>query len=414
MRCALYLANIGIWKKAKRFVDLRRESLEFWCAKNVQDVFWFHVSSVGELEQARPVMESVRKRRPKQKIIVTYFSDSVPRLMKVWDFVDAAAYAPLDLSEDLEKFFAAVRPRVLVLNRYDLWPEMLAMAQKNQVPVALINASTPPLGIWGRLGILFRTFMFKQIGIWTYVDTAAATAWEPYVQSHARGQVTGNPRVDRVLERVEIARGKESPIGKALKNWIGESHAFVAGSTWMEDEEILLNAFLLVWKKFPQSKLIIVPHEPTSEHLDNLSNLCRRGNISSCIAEDAVLPNVPVCIVTTRGLLAELYALGQAAHVGGGFGKQVHSVIEPIGHGIPVSLGPRHERMPEVSTLIALGAAFVINDPRNSPDDLAKWIEIPFSGATSKFRDSIKFFVGVHKGAGERIADFLLESLNTR
>jgi len=47
-----------------------------------------------------------------------------------------------------------------------------------------------------------------------------------------------------------------------------------------------------------------------------------------------------VILVDEMGFLAEFYELADWAFVGGGFGKGVHSTLEPACHGIPVFCGP--------------------------------------------------------------------------
>lgn len=407
------------FKPARIFVAERRLALERWEQKNLAPgSWWFHVSSVGELEQVRPVVESLRKKNPQRPVLLSYFSSSVPRLVKDWSFVSHADFLPIDNYRSMERLFAALKPRALVLNRYDLWPEMLERASIAKVPVVLINASTPPLGFWGLLSVWFRRFLFRRISYWTYVDTAAATAWEPFAESHTKGLVTGNSRVDRALERVEQKRTQaQSVLMQKMQNLASGHPVIVAGSTWSEDEVLLLAA-LQILRQTPAlagTVLFLVPHEPTLEHVTTLIAQIQAAGFRYVLADQIqlALPNYDIVIVNVRGILAELYALGQSAYVGGGFGKQVHSVIEPLAHGLPVSLGPRHKRMPEVQTLIALEAAYVAQHPRKSAENLAQWFADGLQdGARSrKAKSALALFMRIHHGAGERIADFLEQEL---
>ncbi|RYZ96093.1 MAG: hypothetical protein EOP11_23945, partial [Proteobacteria bacterium] len=196
---------------------------------------WFHVASVGELEQIRPVLE--RLRREGYFLVLSYFSPSVPRLVKDWSFVGFADYLPLDRAEDMEELMRIVAPRALILNRYDLWPHHLMAARDWKVPVVVINASTPPLTALGKLGLYFRGAMFRLVNAWTFVDSVAATAWEPYIERTAKGLVAGNPRVDRALQRVENALA-EKKAAERIGRWRREGLCLVAGSTWEKDEEV--------------------------------------------------------------------------------------------------------------------------------------------------------------------------------
>lgn len=364
---------------------------------------WFHVSSVGELEQVRPVLE-VLAAKGEYSLVLSYYSPSVPRLVKDWSFVRFADYLPLDFPGEMEELVSIVRPELLVLNRYDLWPHHLAAAKRLGVPVVLVNASTPPLGISGYLSLALRRSLFLAIDAWTFVDTAAASAWEPYMIDRARGFVAGNPRVDRALARVERAvlegRAKEK-----LALWKRSSFCLVAGSTWEKDEELILRA----WGK--RGSLVIVPHEPTSEHVGQLEKLVIRNGLTSVRWSGLTAENrAEVLIVDQRGFLAEIYALGDVAYVGGGFGRQIHSIIEPIAHGLPVAFGPKFDRSPEALTLVAAGVGF----STKRSEELAAWLSEMEAGGFAKHRaqENLKVFVQIHRGAGERVAEFLLASKN--
>lgn len=364
---------------------------------------WFHVSSVGELEQVRPVLE-VLAARGEHSLVLSYYSPSVPRLVKDWSFVRYADYLPLDFPEQMEELVAIVRPELLVLNRYDLWPHHLEAAKRAGIPVVLVNASTPPLGFSGYLSLALRRSLFLAIDAWTFVDTAAANAWEPYMIDRARGFVAGNPRVDRALARVEraVLEGKSK---EKFALWKRPGFCLVAGSTWEKDEELILRA----WRK--RGSLVLVPHEPTPEHLAQLEKRIARHGLSSVrLSALESESRAEVLIVDQRGFLAEIYALGQAAFVGGGFGKQIHSIIEPIAHGLPVAFGPKYDRSPEAVTLVAAGVGF----STTSPDALAEWLSEMEKGGFAKQRaqENLKVFVQIHRGAGERVAEFLLASKN--
>ncbi len=366
---------------------------------------WIHVSSVGELEQARPVIEFLRA-RGRHSLVLTYFSTSVPKLVRDWSFVRHADYLPLDTPHEMKELMALIRPRALVLNRYDVWPNHVLAAKEAGVPLILINASTPPLGWFGWLSLHLRRWLFSSVDSWTFVDAAAAAAWEPYLNEPARGLVAGNPRVDRALERAEqlIAEGKARA---RLGLWQKKPFCLVAGSTWPADEKVLLAAWAMVEG---EKSLVIVPHEPDAPHLERLERELA-GRKISCVRFSALeqgARDAEVLIVDQRGFLAEIYGVGDLAYVGGGFGRQIHSIIEPVAHGLLVAFGPHYNRSPEAYTLWAAGAACALRGPRKA-GQLAGWISAMRAGGRSKERslESLKVFLQMHRGAGERVGAFV-------
>lgn len=385
----------------------RRGLLERWRAADLgKDPIWIHVSSVGELEQARPVIDYLNSRGD-HNIVLSYFSTSVPKLVRDWSFVKYADYLPLDRIEDMRELMEIVRPKALVLNRYDIWPNHVLAAREKNVPLLLINASTPPLGWFGWFSLAVRAPLFSSVDGWTFVDAAAAAGWEPYINEPARGLVAGNPRVDRALSRAEqlIAEGKA---GAKLGLWRRKSFCLVAGSTWPADESVLLDAWSMVEG---EKSLVVVPHEPDEAHLLHLEKALDKRGLSHARftrLSGQEESGVDVLIVDQRGFLAEIYGLGDLAYVGGGFGKQIHSIIEPVAHGLLVAFGPHYGRSPEAFTLWAAGAACALRGPRKA-GQLAGWISEMRAGGKVKERslDSLKVFLQMHRGAGERVGAFV-------
>lgn len=382
---------------------------------STQNRVWFHVSSVGELEQVRPVMERLQQKFS-YTFILSFYSPSVPRLVKDWSFVAYADYLPLDYRKDMDVLMDIVSPQMLVLNRYDLWPNLLRAARLRAVPVALLNASTPPLGFFGWISLSVRSFLFREIQFWTFVDSVAANAWEPYLQKNVQALVAGNPRVDRAFRRVDnaIQAGKTKAV---LQRWEHEKqNCLVAGSTWEKDEEVLLKAFAILRSKRPKAKLILVPHEPHPEHIEKTQKLCAKKGFSVTLYSSLVLEKVEtnsdILLVDARGVLAEIYGEGALAYVGGGFGREIHSVIEPLAHGLPVAFGPKHHRSPEAKTLAIMEGAYVVESPADGAELAEWWEEILLEGEKARrAKEVVRVYMNIHRGAGERVGDFLAERI---
>lgn len=386
----------------ERDLFLPREGLiDRWKKKaNLQDAIWFHVSSVGEMEQVRPVIHSLRQRG--HKIYLSFFSSSVIRLVKNWDFVDEADFLPLDFPEQMESLVRLLRPRCIIFNRYDLWPNLMIEAKKNAIPLLVVNASIPPKGWFGYFSLKVRKKLFYWVDGWTFVDANAALQWEPLVYSKVKGLVTGDPRVDRALERVDQAM-KEAKAKEKLSFWKRRSFCVVAGSTWPADEKLLLRA----WRGMVGEKsLVIVPHEPDPNYLKNIESILKKYSLSSVRWSQLTSPQeADVLLVDQRGFLAEIYSIADFAYVGGGFGKQIHSVVEPAAHGIPVAFGPHFQRSPEAFSLVASGGGKSVAEPSS----LQHWWNL-LRNRTEKRQQSeeaIRIFLQIHKGAGQRVAEFI-------
>jgi 3-deoxy-D-manno-octulosonic-acid transferase len=185
-----------------------------------------------------------------------------------------------------------------------------------------------------------------------------------------RVRVTGDARFDQVAARVARI-DRDSPLLRALT---ADDPLVVAGSTWPADEAVLIPAFASAGP-LARARLAIAPHEPTPRHVEVLARRLaaaglaheRLGDVERRGRADA-----RVIIIDRVGVLADLYAAGAIAYVGGGFGRRgLHSVIEPAATGIPVLYGPRRGNAREASELRDAGGAFEIVDTADCTGRLA-------------------------------------------
>jgi 3-deoxy-D-manno-octulosonic-acid transferase len=201
----------------------------------------------------------------------------------------------------------------------------------------------------------------------------------PLVRHPERLVVTGDSRYDQVLFRMQSKKLEEI----LPEAWREGSQLFVAGSTWPSDEEALLPAFVAARKHLPQLRLILVPHEPTLEHLAALEK--QLGNfglvsvrLSQLLAEMGnERKGEAVLLIDRIGILANLYGAGQAAFVGGGFGPGVHSVLEAATHGVPVLTGPRFHNSPEAMALVANGLLAAVANAEECQQRLLEFFQNP-------------------------------------
>jgi 3-deoxy-D-manno-octulosonic-acid transferase len=246
----------------------------------------------------------------------------------------------------------ALRPRLLVFSRADVWPELSAAAMRREVPVALIGATVRPTS--GRLGWPVRRMFRSLYAGMAYVGAASTSDAERLVRLGCRPnilEVTGDPRHDQVLERI--------PDGRALRqlaDWAALGTVLVAGSTEPPEEPLLLEAFTQVCRRRPAARLLVCPHDPRRG--DHVVTQARR-HAPNAAAWSGGPPSVtaPCLVVARAGVLADLYALGALAYVGGGFGARgAHAVIEPASYAVPVIMGPRGHGTDAAAVLQAGGA----------------------------------------------------------
>lgn len=217
---------------------------------------WFHCASVGEFEQARPVIEWYRKERPGYKRLLTFFSPSGYELRKNYPLADWVFYLPLDTPARARAFVRAIRPAKAIFIKYEFWYHYLHALQANGTETYLVSAIfRPSQPFFKRYGGFFR----KMLGCYTRLFVQDEASRELLAGIGIRNvTVCGDTRFDRVYE---ITRnGQPLPL---IRDFCGTDPVLVAGSTWEPDEQLLAR----VLREFPALKIIIAPHEIHPERI---------------------------------------------------------------------------------------------------------------------------------------------------
>ena len=370
--------------------------------------FWIHASSMGEYEQARPLLQEIHQRFPAAVRVLTFFSPSAYANIKRANIpAEVVSYLPFDSLQNARRFIGMINPVAAIIIRHDFWPNHLWEAQRHGAAILLANASVSANARSLRHWPLVRHFnraVFDTFSAICAVSESAAANLKTLVRHPERLSVTGDSRYDQVL-----FRSQSKKIDEVLPpHWRDGSPIFVAGSTWPSDEEILLPAFVAVREKISSLRMILVPHEPTPEHLTQLENQLQNAGLASVrLSEEerTTKKDAPVLLIDRIGILAIVYSAGQVAFVGGSFGPGVHSVLEAAVHGVPVIVGPRFKNSPEA---MALFDAKILTSVANA-DTCQKALSDFFQNSALRQMQGAQHreFVLAHCGASAKIIDLL-------
>jgi 3-deoxy-D-manno-octulosonic-acid transferase len=316
-----------------------------------------HAPSVGEGLQARAVLQALRTTHPDWQIAFPFFSPSAEPAAREQP-ADVADYLPWDRARDCEAALDALQPRALVFCKLDLWPELATRAAARGVAVGLIAATVSPWS--GRLRWPARAVLrsgYETVRAAGAVSSEDAERLVRLGVAPSRIEVTGDPRYDSAVERV-----REVAAQAGLGGLVSGAPTLVAGSTWEADEAVLLPAFRAVRAARPDARLVVVPHEPTPEHLARLDQQARELELPQPVRLSSGPGPAPLLVVDRVGVLAGLYPGALAAYVGGGYGSAgLHSVVEPAACGVPVLVGPRWGGSRDAAVLLARRAAIVVS-----------------------------------------------------
>ncbi len=338
-----------LWKYGrKRWRDVLKEKI--W-PDNTRKI-WVHCASLGEFEQGRPLIEQFKNQQEAVQIILTFFSPSGYEVRKKYEQADLVLYLPLDTPSNSRDFVDLLQPDMAIFVKYEFWYFFLRQLNRKKVPTYLISGLFRPDQIFFRpYGSFFKKMLFFFTHIFVQNEASAKLLDQAGVNHQT---IAGDTRVDRV---VALAKKKRS--FTLVAQFVSDHPVLVAGSTWPEDEEVLL-PFL---KKDlpPDWKVIIAPHEIDPGHLQKIEEMLENKSIRySQLSQETAFQEFRYLIIDNIGMLAFLYRYGKIAYIGGGFGKGIHNTLEPITFGLPVIFGPNYTKFEEAVSLVKEGGAFSI------------------------------------------------------
>lgn len=354
----LRLAALFGHKKARKLVQGQSRSLadvrEWVATLDGRKVVWVHVASVGEFEQARPILERLRREQPQRRVLLTFFSPSGYELRKDYPLVDKVAYLPFSTRRNAKKWLSMLPLEMAVFVKYEFWPAYLKMLKKYKVATYLISAIFRPGQLffmpWGG-GYRKLLHCFDHIFV---QDQNSATLLQNYGVHHVT--VAGDTRFDRVVEVKNAA--KDLPI---VESFVADAErVIIAGSSWQKDEQFLARYMA----EREGVKLVLVPHEIDAKHLHEIFQFFDGRFVRYTEATPMSLDKCRVLLVDTIGVLSSIYRYGHVAYIGGGFGVSIHNTLEAAVYGMPVVFGPTWKKFREAHGLLAAGAAITVKNYR--------------------------------------------------
>ncbi|HEU4563630.1 MAG TPA: glycosyltransferase N-terminal domain-containing protein [Gemmatimonadaceae bacterium] len=356
-------------------------------------LLWMHAPSVGEGLQARPVLQRLRSARPDVQLAYTFFSPSAEPFARGLD-VDFRDYLPFDTTGDARAALDALRPTAIVFSKLDVWPTLVGEAARRGVALGMISATLAEGS--GRRGAIASALLRAAYGALDAVGTIDEEDAARLVALGVRERVitvTGDTRYDQVWARAEGV-DRDGPLLAPLRS---ARPTLVAGSTWAPDERPLLEAWRELRARHPDARLIIAPHEPTPAHLAPIERWARESGLALARLSAPEAPRADVVLVDRVGVLGDLYALADAAYVGGGFhAAGLHSVLEPAAFGAPVLFGPRFHASRDARLLIAAGGGAAATDAPSILRLLERWLPDPDArgAAGARARDLVRHGLG--------------------
>jgi 3-deoxy-D-manno-octulosonic-acid transferase len=367
---------------------------------------WIHGASVGEARLVGALARELRRRRPGQPLAASTVTATGRAQLPAPPVLDAAFFLPLDFPALQRRVFDVIAPSMIVLVETELWPNLLAEAERRRVPVVVVNGRLAPerLGRYRRLSALYRPLLRG-------LHTIGAAGSDEAGRFAALGVSDGAIRVIGNL-KFDLPAPGEKPADLRARFGVSANRPVVAaGSTASGEDEFVFDAFAAARREVPDLLLLLAPRHP-ERFASVAEDAERRGFVVSRVSRGAAAPHTDVLLVDTIGELASLYALAGSAFVGGSLVPVGgHNLLEPIAAGVPVLYGPHTEHVADIAAALdqsgaglriqdagALGRSFA--DLALHPDERARRVALG------------RRFVDANRGALHRAADLVLDVLD--
>jgi 3-deoxy-D-manno-octulosonic-acid transferase len=384
--------------KAKEFLSgrtLSAQSLDFNHPAPNQTCVWFHCASLGEFEQAKPIIQQLKTYNPSLFIALSFYSPSGYLPSQNYALASWLGYLPLDYPRDCARFLDKLKPQIAVFIKYELWPEMLHQMKQRKIPHYLVAArfslKNPLLAPFKSLYLKPLLRGFERVFAQDHDSFTIASQW----LTHSL-QLSGDTRIDRVLELKNESCAQDAQIVAFKKN----KKLLLLGSSWSEEENILLKAM----PQLADFTVIIAPHD--IQRCDEIKR--KFAEVNPVLFTDYIpaIHDSNLLILNTMGMLSKLYRHADIAWVGGGFKNALHNTFEPLAYGVPICFGPHTSKFHEAKTLLALKIAF----PIHNVDTLLTVCNMN-SEKKSEIKKASHSLLEQNKGVAGQITSTLIEKL---
>lgn len=349
---AVFFASFFL-PKAKKWIlgqQLIKNNLKQSTNYHNKSVIWFHVASLGEYEQALPLVDDWASLHPDHTILISFFSpsgyDIIHPKKKEYEIV----YLPLDLYVNAAKFIDTYNPKIALFIKYEIWYNYLSILKDKHIPYFFISTQFRRGQFYFNLfGKPFCNLLKQANRIFTpYKETKQ---WLE-LMGFENIKIAGDTRYDRVLS---IAQKNDVKLF-----FDNEFPVLVAGSTWPPDEALLIELYRLMDGRI---NLIIAPHHIDTQNIERISLAFGSSALRySTIDPSQLISRANILIIDNFGMLSRLYKVATYNYVGGGFGSGIHNILEPAIYGQPVFTGPRMNKFQEAQELRTIGQLITISD----------------------------------------------------
>lgn len=380
-----------------------------------QQAIWLHCVSVGETRAAASLIQALLKHYPNAHLLITHTTptgrEAGLQLFPCHQYANIQrCYLPYDLPWAVQRFLKHYQPKLGVLMETELWPNLIASCQQQNIPLILCNArlSAKSAKGYGYFSVLTAQALQSLTAITAQSQEDAARIRQLRQTESPAIRVTGNIKFDFAIPPDTQERGR------FLRQLLGTSQAVFLIASSREGEEALI---LKALKQYPlDAKIIIVPRHP--QRFDEVADLISQQGFSFCRRSEFSLGNTAseisqaqIILGDSMGEMMTYYAASDIAYIGGSllpFGGQ--NLIEACAVGTPIIIGPYTYNFAQAADLaVQSGAAKRVQSVEQLLQQAQDLLQQPQQLAY--MRQVAIQFVSDNQGATEKTLDLIKQTL---
>ena len=402
----LYSSGVVVAKSVGQIFATSKKSKDFFSGRKLiwdelkkipktKKVIWMHCASLGEYEQGFPILDSLKNQKNDFFYLVTFFSPSGYNIKKKNSIADLVTYLPWDTKFDVKRFVSIVNPYTVLFIKYEFWPNLILELSNKKIPIYSISSVFRSNQIFFKKWGGYYLSLLKEFKHF-FVQNLSS---KKNLEKHGINNVTvsGDTRFDNV--------SKEKKPLDFMKDFIGDKKCIVAGSTWSDDEKILINSIVETSKKWCW---LIAPHEIKEDKITDLQkklNNCHRYTTFNKKIKSNIM------ILDTVGILSRCYQYAEIAYVGGAMGRSgLHNILEPASEGIPIIIGKNYSKFDEAIELIKMEGIISVANNDQLKFEIQKLIDEP--RIRKKMGEINKKYIKSKKGATKIIVNNLYKLIS--
>ena len=296
-----------------------------------------HCASVGEVLAAAPLIKALQKQHPQLNILITCNTPTGrEQIINQFKNTVACSYLPMDFAFSTARFLKRINPQALCILETELWPNLMAINHKKNIPVLVLNARLSEKSQQGYQKVAKLTqIIMRSITVLASHNKKDAARFIELGLPPSKSHVTGSIKFDISPSNEQLA----SVANLKAQYKTQERFVWVAGSTHPLEHEMILNAHQQLLKKHPNSLLVIAPRHP--EQFDKVANTLAQSPLSFSSRSNNNYQKEQVLLADTLGELQCLYGAGNVSYVGGSLIRRGgHNPLEAAAFSVGVITGP--------------------------------------------------------------------------